>query len=122
MSFGSNPFGTGAFGTIGLVGPLEIGDISPADFAVLAPLDSISFEITAPGLFRRVLLMVTYPATRGATELAYDGEKFQAGYGGSIATATGAASMSFVLRHSRGGWPSRPNLIVFAFDRAGQEL
>lgn len=121
MSFGSTPFGTGAFGTASLA-LVEISNISPADFTTIAPLDSISFKLTASGLLRRVLIVLAYPATDGAPELAYDGSTFQPGYGDSTATASGALVTSFVLRHSHGGWPSRPNLIVFAFDQTGQEL
>ena len=126
MSFGSKRFGSGPFGTrtqtVGTPAVPVLLNVTPSDLSVIAPLDTISFDVIVPGLVRRILVCVKYAATDGHVELAFDGSQFRAGYGGSIVAVLGSTVRHFDLRHSGGGWPSRPSLIVFAFDRTGQEL
>ena len=125
MSLGTGPFGTDPFGTelpTALTGAPTLQDLSPNNLSVIAPLDAITFDVHVPGLIRRILVCVAYPATGQPTELAFDGVQFRAGYGTSTITALGSTVRHFVLRHTLGGWPSRPSPKVFAFDRAGLEL
>lgn len=124
MSFGTMSCGTGPHGTSypTTAGALVLSNAYPSSLAVIAPLDTIGFDVTAPGRIRRILVFVEFPALAIAPELVYDGAKFQSKYVTSTVDVLTDKSRRFAVRHGGGGWPSRPNLRVFAFDRLGQEL
>lgn len=123
MSFGTTAFGTGSFGTSGApVSALQLINLYPSDLSVIAPLDAIGFDVVATGLFRRVLVFVAFPASPDPPELAYNGTAFETGYITSRIASLSPTVRRFVIKHGRGGWPSRPTPMVFAFDRTGLEL
>lgn len=97
-----------------------ISNVQPAAATAIASTDPVSFDITDPEGFVRILLVADFPLL-GIREVIHDGTSFSpnyTGFGNARTAITNGFSYS-VLR--KGGWPVSPIIIPYAIDTTGQE-
>jgi len=114
---------------------IEVLDISPAVGAV-AGTQALEFDIRTdnPNLFVRIIVAIFYPGANTA-EMVYAqapalGSAFEPFYGSasSIAEVVDAGYQRFhfsLLRRAKSGqvaWPDSPQLRIYAFNDAGEEV
>jgi hypothetical protein len=124
MSFGSAQLGAVPFGTELFIGSAPYVTFPlPADQSVIAPLDALTFVITAPNGLRRCVVCADFPASGTPPELVHDGDRFRALYGNSVRDdLTPGYVYRYTLVRGGGGWRGRPTLRVFATDLIGLQL
>lgn len=107
-------------GTVLVLPAPAISNVLPANMSTILPTDTISFDVTfSTAGERRTLVAVRY-ADDLSTDLVHDGANFEALYNTSTRNAI-VGGWHYVLRKNN-GWPSPPQPVIFAFDKAGEEL
>ena len=80
------------------VTPPALANVSPVDASVLAPTDTINFDVVEAGGLSKVVVWVLY---ENFAEVIYDGSAFVGDYSGSTATVAG---LEFTNVGRAGGW------------------
>ena len=94
-------------------------NVSPASGSTIGAADSVTFDVTDETGLREVIVAVEFLAS-GSYEVVHDGTSFAQAYRSSSRTAVTGGYRYTVSR--AGGWPSSPQIRIFAIDTSGNEL
>lgn len=94
-----------------------VTNVTPANGSSLGAGDSVQFDVTDDGTFRKLIITAAHGGLR---EVVYEESAFCAGYSERSTVAAITGGYRFVLRRFD-GWRSAPTIRVHAVDTAGNE-
>ena len=118
LAFAAFPSGSDPGGGGDAVKPV-VSNVSPPINSDIDPKTSINFDVTDNILLKKVIIIAKFD--KGAIwENVFDGLNFAPNYANDSIKTTITNGFHFSLQRL-GGWPSKPNALVVAFDTSGNE-
>jgi hypothetical protein len=101
--------------------PPVVGNYNPVPGTPLSKTMPVSFDVTDDsGAFRVIFVVAFFPST-GATEVIHDGDRFRGAYAATSARKTITNGFRYTVLPLN-GWPAAPTIQTFAIDLAGNAI